>query len=296
MIPLFSVVVPTFARPGRLAACLRALADLDPPEGGFEVVVADDGGGVPLDGATAPVKERLALSVVALPHRGPAAARNAGAQRARGRFLAFTDDDCLPERGWLRALEARLAGDETRVVGGRTHNGLPENPYSAASQAILDFLYARLNPLPDDARFFASNNMALARQRFEALGGFDPGFPMAAGEDRDLCDRQHRAGGRLVYAPEARVEHRHDLGLRSFLRQQFDYGRGTRRYHERRAARGGHAVRLEPARFYADLLRHPFRAFSGARAWRIAVLTLLAQAANLAGFLLPAAEEPGPRP
>jgi GT2 family glycosyltransferase len=249
--------------------------------------VADDGGGVSLDDAVGPVRGRLALLVAELPHAGPAAARNAGAQRARGRFLAFTDDDCLPDRGWLRALAGSLQRDATRLVGGRTVNGLPDNAYSATSQAILDFLYARLNASPDDARFFASNNIALARDRFQALGGFDPGFPVAAGEDRDLCDRQRRAGGRLVFSPEALVEHRHDLGLHSFVRQQFDYGRGARRYHERRAARGGHRVRLEPPGFYLDLLRYPFRA-CGSRALPIAALALLAQAANTAGFLLPA--------
>lgn len=284
--PLFSVVVPTFGRPDRLAACLRSLAALDPPADGLEVVVVDDGGGVALDLALAPVRDRLDLALVEIPHAGPAAARNAGAQRARGRFLAFTDDDCLADRGWLRALEAPLREDPTRLVGGRTVNGLPGNACSSASQALLDFLYARLNAVPGDARFFASNNMALARERFEALGGFDAGFPMAAGEDRDLCDRQRHAGGRLLAAPDAVVTHSHDLGLRAFARQHFDYGRGTRRFHERRAARAGHRVRLEPPGFYVDLLRYPFRAFSGARAWRIAALTLLAQAANAAGFLV----------
>jgi GT2 family glycosyltransferase len=249
------------------------------------VVVVDDGGGVALEEALAPARERLDLSLVEVVHGGPAAARNAGVRRAQGRFLAFIDDDCLADRGWLRALERGLRADETRLVGGRTVNALPDNPYSSASQALLDFLYARLNAAPEDARFFASNNMALTRTRFEALGGFDPGFPGAGGEDRDLCDRQRHAGGRLVVASAAVVSHRHDLGLRSFVRQQFAYGRGARRFHERRAARWGHRARLEPPGFYVDLLRYPFRAFRGPQAWRIAALTLLAQVANAAGFL-----------
>lgn len=247
--------------------------------------MVDDGGGVSLQAAVAAVEKRLDLVVVEAAHAGPAAARNAGARRARGRLLAFTDDDCLVDRGWLRALEGALRVDETRLVGGRTINGLPDNLFSAASQALVEFLYVRFNAAPDDAWFFASNNMALARARFDALGGFDPGFPMAAGEDRDFCDRQRHAGGRLVVAPGAVVSHCHDLGLRSFVRQQLNYGRGTRRFHERRAARWGHGVRLEPLDFYFDLLRYPFRAFRGARAWQIAALTLLAQAANTAGFL-----------
>jgi hypothetical protein len=81
------------------------------------------------------------------------------------------------------------------------------------------------------------------------------------------------------------VSHHHRLGLAGFVRQHFNYGRGARRYHERRAQRRGEPFRVEPPRFYLDLLIHPFRAARGRRAATLLVLTVLAQAANAAGFL-----------
>lgn len=240
---------------------------------------------MPLGSALEAVRGRLDVTLVETSHAGPAAARNAGAARARAPLLAFTDDDCLADRAWLRAMDAALTLDADLLAGGRTLNGLPENPFSSASQALLDYLYAYYNAAPEDARFFASNNVAVSHRRFERIGGFDAAFPLAAGEDRDLCDRQRHAGGRLAFVPGAVVTHCHRLGLAGFVRQHFNYGRGARRFHERRAARRGEPFRVEPPRFYLDLLRHPFRAARGRRAAGLLALTVVAQAANAAGFV-----------
>ena len=92
------------------------------------------------------------------PHGGPARARNLGARAARGRLLAFTDDDCRPEPGWLAALEAALAARPGAMVGGRVTNLLADNPFAEASQLVTDIVYAHYNAGPGDARFVASNN------------------------------------------------------------------------------------------------------------------------------------------
>jgi len=245
----------------------------------------DDGGGLLLGDTITKAGGRLDVRLLETPHGGPAAARDAGAAAARGAMLAFTDDDCLVDPGWLRAFEGPLGADPSRLLGGRTLNGCPHNAFSSASQLLIDYLYAYYNASPGDARFFASNNIAIGRERFVEIGGFDTGFTLAAGEDRDLCDRQRYAGGRLAFIPHALVTHRHDLTADGFLWQHFNYGRGARRFHERRAARRGERFHVEPPRFYLDLLRYPWRRAGGARALRLLVLTLLAQAANAAGFL-----------
>ena len=81
---------------------------------------------------------------------------------ARGEFLAFTDDDCESDAGWLRALAQRLAQTPDRIVGGRTINALRTNPYSETSQTIIDVAYAHFNRDGSDAYFFASNNLTLS--------------------------------------------------------------------------------------------------------------------------------------
>lgn len=279
--PLFSIIVPTYGRPEQLADCLQALARLRFPREQFEVIVVDDGSTTPPDAVVARFCDHLDLALLTQAHAGPAAARNTGAARAQGKFLAFTDDDCLPAPDWLATLAARLATAPDHVIGGRTLNALPENPYAATSQVIVDTAYAHYNPDPNQARFFASNNLALPTDRFRAIGGFDAGF--TASEDRDLCDRWLHHDCRMIYAAEVVVYHAHPLTLRTFWRQHFNYGRGAFRFHQARARRGEGPFRPE-YRFYRNLLGYPFLQPRDQRRWRIAVLLVASQIANAAGF------------
>ncbi len=137
--PAFSIVVPTFNRPRQLARCLAALERLEPPEDGFEVIAVDDGSEPPID------VESPVARLIRQPNGGPGAARNAGAAVARGRFLAFIDDDCLPDRGWLRALSRQLGERPESIAGGPIVNHLDDNPYSATWHVIMDAVYAHYN-------------------------------------------------------------------------------------------------------------------------------------------------------
>ena len=283
--PLLSVIVPTRNRPAQLAECLQSLASLDYPRERFEVIVVQDGGAESLvESIAASLRHRLDLKVVAQPHAGPASARNAGAARARGELLVFTDDDCRPIAGWLRAFAARFAAAPTGAVGGRTVNALPGNVYSTASQLLIDYLYGYYNVDENRAVFFASNNLAVPASRFHALGGFDRTFPAAAAEDRDLCDRWLHQGYAMSYAPDAVVCHAHPLALKAFWRQHFEYGRGAFAFHRARARRGGDRIRVEPLRFYVDLLRYSFVGDRRGGAVTLAGLLALSQLATVGGF------------
>lgn len=288
MRPDVSVVVPTFDRPRRLALCLQALAAQDYPRDGFEVVVVNDGGSPPEE-AVAAARGRLALTLVHQENAGPAAARNRGAELARGRILAFTDDDCAPAPDWLRLLGDRVAADPECLVGGRTVNAMRDVPCAEASQLLVDYLYAHYGGGARDGgndgpRFFTSNNFALARDRFMELGGFDASFPRAAGEDRDFCDRWSLRGWRMRLVPEAVVHHSHDMGLRGYWRQHFAYGAAAYHFHRLRAQRAASPVRVEPPSFYGRLVLYPFSRRPPLRASMLSTLLLLSQVANTAGY------------
>jgi glycosyltransferase involved in cell wall biosynthesis len=284
--PLISVIIPTYNRPERLAACLQALAQLDYPRDRFEVIVVDDGSPQPLDGVAANFKKQCTLMLLRQEKTGPATARNTGARQAKGDFFVFIDDDCSPAPDYLRRLAAHIANTPDCVIGGRTINALPRNLYATASQMLIDYLYSYYNANPNHARFLTSNNMALPAPYFHAVDGFDTSFPLAAGEDRELCDRWLHHGYRLIYAPEAIVYHSHVLTLRKFWRQHFNYGRGAASFHRTRGRRNNGGIKLEPISFYLNLLRYPFSQSDGIRAIALAALLILSQAANAAGFFL----------
>ena len=282
--PIFSIVVPTHNRPGQLVGCMQALAHLHYPRDCFEAIVVDDGGETRPDEVVASFRDQLDATLLRQPHAGPATARNTGAMRARGTFLAFTDDDCRPAPDWLKTFAVRFAKDPDCVIGGRTINALPDNPYSSASQHLIDYLYSYYNGDPVRARFLTSNNLTLAAARFRALGGFDTTFPGAAAEDREFCDRWLSHGYRMTYAPEAVVGHAHALTFRAFWRQHFWYGRGAFCFHRIRARRGAGGIRIEPLAFYRNLLRYPFSHTRGAQALLLASLFVGTQVANAAGY------------
>jgi GT2 family glycosyltransferase len=278
--PFFSIIIPTYARPAQLAACLKGLARLDYPPERFEVIVVDDGSHIPPEDLVASFRERFCVKLLVEQHGGPAAARNCGAAHARGDYLAFTDDDCLPDRDWLRAFGARLTGTAERLIGGRTVNALAHNIYSATSQAIIDVVYEHFNQ-DGRALFFASNNFAVPAKAFHALGGFDERFTTS--EDRDLCDRWLHQGYKMEYAPEALVYHAHPLKLDTLWRQHFGYGRGAFRFHCARRRRG--AERFKPdSSFYLKLLRHPSSTEKSSKAFALTSLMLWTQLASATGF------------
>ena len=282
--PFFSVVVPTHARPVELALCLEALAGLAYPREAFEAVVVDGGGGVPLDGIVAAYRDRLDVTLVVQRRAGQSAARNAGVRRAKGEFVAFTDDDCRPESSWLRTLAARFEADREAAVGGHIANGLPGNSFARASQLVVDLVYTHYNPDPERAQFLASNNIAFPAEGFREVGGFDESFRQS--EDRELCDRWISLGRRLVYAPEALVYHTRDLRLGGFLRQHFGYGRGAFRFHRARVQRGASPLRGH-LRFHLrlpGLLRSDLSGAGAVRSPSAVALLVAWQLANALGF------------
>lgn len=276
--PLISVIVPTRDRHESLAGCLRALAaqTLEPDR--FEIIVCDDGSEPPVEvtGYRTPVR------VTRQSPAGPAAARNLGATLARGRYLAFTDDDCEPEPDWLERLAAHYEALNDVLIGGGMRNGAQGAP-AAATQAIMDFVYAD-HWRRAGARLFSTSNLSMPTAGFHELGGFSPSFPDAAGEDYDLCWRWQESGRRAMYAPDVVIVHRHELTVGAFLGQHYRYGRGLMRVRRRRASRGGRS--WSPGiSFYVRLVVHPLRRWRDPSAWRSASLIAASQFATAMGAL-----------
>ena len=284
-LPTFTVIIPTYRRGDALCACLQSLAKLDYPRECFDVVVVDDGGGLPVDDIKASFRSQLNLSVLVQENAGPGAARNTAAFLARRDYLAFIDDDCVADACWLKAFATQIAVQPQSLLGGHTRNLLIDNIYSAASQHLVDCLYQYFASHESQAFFFATNNLAVPRRQFLDLQGFDGASMRYASEDREFCDRWRSRGWAMRFTPEAVVFHAHFLTLRTFWRQHFTYGRGAYRFRLARSRRGQKPLQIEAAWFLINLFEYPFKNARGLETLCLALFMLLTHVANLCGFL-----------
>lgn len=276
----FSIIIPTYNRPEQLANCLTALVDQCYSPRCFEVIIVNDGGSS-LDDAIAPFKAQLDLVLIDQPNTGPGQARNRGATAAKGEFLAFTDDDCCPAADWLQQLAEHCAKMPNVLVGGQTLNSLSANRCSIASQLVVELAYQYFNPQPEQAQFFAANNMVFPRQPFLSIGGFHPSF--LTSEDREICDRWLRTGRTMHYVSAVKIYHAHRLTLSGFWKQHLNYGQGAFCYHTIRAQRGAPPFRPDFS-FFKQLLTYPYSQLPPHRAVQVAGLMMLSQVASLVGY------------
>jgi glycosyltransferase involved in cell wall biosynthesis len=223
--PRLSVCVSTFRRPAGLARLLQALRPQVEGRPWREIVVVNDGShDAAYDAVVARFTEIVAYH--RLPQNvGIARARNEVAARARGDYIVYTDDDCVPPGAWLDWLEARLdANPELDVIVGTTTPLLADRPrFIERVNGHYEFI-----PTPHGTRsapLFATANVAIRRTLFERLGGFGfaQEFP-GAGEDSELSSRIAAAGARSVVDRTWYVRHDVSDGLIRQMRRYWRYG------------------------------------------------------------------------
>jgi glycosyltransferase involved in cell wall biosynthesis len=191
--PRVTVVAATYNRADLVGKMLDAIADQTIE--GVEVIVADDG-------STDGTRDRLTargVHLIECTHGGPSQARNAGWREARAPIVAFTDDDCVPDPGWLEALIAPIESGEADIVQGRTlpqDDGVGDRPRWARSMRVE----------AENGRY-QTCNIAYRTSVLEATGGFIDEFRFGGGEDAELAWRARKAGHRTTFAGDAVVRH-----------------------------------------------------------------------------------------
>jgi mycofactocin system glycosyltransferase len=239
LLPTVSIVIPVKDRAGELARCLESIHKLTYPLNLLQIIVVDDGS---RDASAAVAKE---YGAVVVPSggtgRGPAAARNAGAQVATGEILAFIDSDCTASEEWLLELLPAFDAAQTAAVGGLVDGMCRESAidrYEAVMSSLSLGKRERSGSSGDDTFYLPSCNLLVRRAVFARAGGFKDG--MHVGEDVDLTWRLRDQGWTITYLPKGRVYHEHRSSARSFMSRRFDYGtsEGTlQRLHARRHKR-----------------------------------------------------------
>jgi GT2 family glycosyltransferase len=229
--PRVSVVVSSYQRPERLAALFDAIRAQTLDRDAYELIVVDNGSGPSTASVLRDELARDELPLRTVRHErtlGPAGGRNSGWRLARAELVAFTDDDCAPEPGWLAALAQAADENPAAIVQGRT---LPERDDRR--------LLTRTVRIERAGPQFETCNIAYPRALLEELGGFDETYGLRpAGEDTDLAWRALDRGHRAVYVVGAVVRHAvMELGVAGALRDANRWGGSAKLFAEHPGAR-----------------------------------------------------------
>jgi GT2 family glycosyltransferase/peptidoglycan/xylan/chitin deacetylase (PgdA/CDA1 family) len=269
-LPSFSIIVPTYQRKPLVTALMDTLRTID-YEGRWDVIVVVDGS---TDGTAAALRTLhcpFPLTIVEQPNCGLAAAKDRGASAARGDVLLFLDDDMSFRSDILDQYAAVFASCAGAASGDITLK--PSSVAGFAAEEMAEWLARRSRVLRAAGALspfeVCGGNLAVKREFYEQVGGFDPRYTSGGGygcDDVDLAIRLTEAGCDIKACPGALVEQVYDIGPRQII------GRTSRR-----AAAELRFVRRHPA-FAGEI-----RAMRRADAWRTRFLIVPLARLGVAG-------------
>ncbi len=212
--PVVSIVVPVYGQHETTFGCLHSIA-ANPPRKPYEIVVMDDCSPEPAAAALAPVSGiRVLRNERNLGFIGNV---NAGAQAARGDWLIILNNDTVVRPGALDALLDTFAQhDNVGLVGAKLLNadgsiqeaggivwrdGSAWNWGRGQHRDDPRFNYVR------DVDYCSGAALAIRRDLFLSLGGFDKYYAPAYYEDTDLAFQVRAHGLRVLYQPAAEIFH-----------------------------------------------------------------------------------------
>ncbi len=212
--PLISVVIPCYGQPLHTYTCLKSLAAVT-AEAAMEIILVDDASPEPLAESLSGISGVVILCL--RENSGFISACNAGAQRARGKYLLFLNNDTLVLPHALTALlelierwpGAELVGPKLIYQDGSLQEagGILWQDGSAWNYGRGDDTNRPEYNYVREVDYLSGACLMLRRELFHELGGFDPAYAPAYYEDADLACKVREAGGKVMYQPVAEVVH-----------------------------------------------------------------------------------------
>jgi len=200
-LPETSLVITAHRHGPMLEKCLEAAAALDPAPG--ETIVVADGN----DQAVAGSAGRHGFETIVLPNApGVSAARNAGAARAKGKFLLFLDSDVVPRRDHVAKAVSALGTIPGAVAAFGCYDDSPAAPGVVSRYRNLLHHYTHFHANRDAQSFWAACGICEAGV-FREAGGFDENYRVPSIEDIALGYKIRRAGHRIALDPSWQVKH-----------------------------------------------------------------------------------------
>ncbi len=228
--PMVSVVIPVYKDPWRLLSTLRSLARQTYPRKRFEIIVVDNGS----NDDFIPCLSRIDNVVIAQESKaGAFPARNKGVSIACGKIVAFTDSDCIPKEDWIEmGVKPFLAFPDCVAAAGQIElfYKVPGFPSSLE-------LYDKLTSLSqkefvEKENYGATANLFVLKSFLDKFGSFDASFKTEGG-DAELGHKIFESGMKLIFNPEAIVEHPTRRRLRDVIKKSLRATIGTQTTIER---------------------------------------------------------------
>ena len=208
--PFVSVVIPTYNRKQLLARCLKSVFSQSYSYDRYEVVIADDGSTDGTGDFVKTLKPKCKLVYAWQENKGRGPVRNFGVSHAKGEILAFTDDDCVVHKDWIKNAVDTFTDENVGGVKGRTTTDVHEiTPLS--------------RPIVSEGGD-QTCNIFYSKKAFNHVGGFKLS---QFREDTDLAFRVQEAGYKMPYNSNVIAKHpatRYDI--KSLLSKHFDLKRG----------------------------------------------------------------------
>lgn len=221
-----SIVIPVYNGEGTLDKCLDGLSRC--LDGRSEVILVDNNSTDQSLELCQNFQKRYQngkITVLTQKKRGAAAARNAGAARARGDWILFTDADCIPSSHWISDYRTHFDKDGIGAVAGCIKPHPPTNPVQmtlalfALPQNQQDIIHHSHTPTRG---LYPTANLAVRKDLFGKVGGFDEG--LTYGEDRELCHKIYKSGHKIKVVADSVVSHIHRNTITEMLKQSYGYG------------------------------------------------------------------------
>jgi len=218
MIPSVSIVIVNYNGKKYIEQCVKSVLSTNYPN--FEVIVVDNGSE---DASVESLKKKYGNRIRIICNErnlGPAEARNIAAIKSQAEILAFLDNDCMPDKEWLREAikyyieDKKIGASQCKLILAEKNEGLIDSIGYYMGQ--FGFLVQRvpLGKVKDEGQFNYSTKifgtksagMLIRKKVFDEINGFDPDYFIYM-EETDLCWRVWLRGYVVIFTPASKVIH-----------------------------------------------------------------------------------------
>ena len=209
---MISIIVPSYNSEKTIEKNIKSLLNQNYKKK-YEIIVVDSS-----TDETPQIVSKFPVKLIKQRHVGPAAARNLGVKKAKGKTIVFIDSDCIAPKNWLRNLLKPLSDKNFVAVAGTYKTKNKESMIARFTGYEIEQRHEKMKKF-DSINFVGTFNCVYRKRIFLKFGGFNVKFVQA--EDPELSFRIAESGYKIKFQPSAYVYHFHPSSLIKYLKQKF---------------------------------------------------------------------------